>query len=152
MNLRTRWLIRRDMPEVLEIEKATFEDCWAEEDFLTYMRQRNVIGKVAEQVVEHQQYGPIVGFVIYALDKKSMILLNFAVHPAHRRLGIGTKIMQSLRSRLSYAKRRECTVDVKASNLGFQLFLKATGWLCYGTDEDDELGEYYKFFLTADES
>jgi len=36
-----RWLIRRDMTEVLEIENASFEYTWNEEDFLHCLRQRN---------------------------------------------------------------------------------------------------------------
>lgn len=41
-----RWLIRRDMPEVMEIEKRSYEFPWTEEEFLTCLRQRNCIGTV----------------------------------------------------------------------------------------------------------
>src|SRR5687768_6635477 len=44
-----RWMIRRDMPEVLSIETQCFEFPWTEEDFLRCLRQRNCIGMVAEQ-------------------------------------------------------------------------------------------------------
>ena len=44
-----RWMIRRDMPEVLQAEQASFEFPWTEEDFLRCLRQRNCIGMVAEQ-------------------------------------------------------------------------------------------------------
>ena len=43
-----RWMIRRDMPEVLAIEHASFEYPWCEEEFLRVLRQRNCIGMVAE--------------------------------------------------------------------------------------------------------
>ena len=43
-----RWMIRRDMPEVLAIEHASFEFPWCEEEFLRVLRQRNCIGMVAE--------------------------------------------------------------------------------------------------------
>ena len=39
-----RWMIRRDMPEVLAIEHASFEYPWCEEEFLRVLRQRNCIG------------------------------------------------------------------------------------------------------------
>jgi len=58
-----RWLIRRDMPEVLEIERANFEYTWTEEDFLCCLRQRNCIGMVAE--IAHN----IEGFMIYELHE-----------------------------------------------------------------------------------
>ena len=44
-----RWMIRRDMPEVLQTEQESFEYSWTEEDFLRCLRQRNCIGMVAEQ-------------------------------------------------------------------------------------------------------
>ena len=42
-----RWMIRRDMPEVLQTEQESFEHSWTEEDFLRCLRQRNCIGMVA---------------------------------------------------------------------------------------------------------
>ena len=56
-----RWMIRRDMPEVLQAEQQSFEYAWTEDDFLRCLRQRNCIGMVAE----HQDR--IVGFMIYEL-------------------------------------------------------------------------------------
>ena len=52
-----RWMIRRDMPEVLSIENESFEFPWSEEDFIRCLRQRNCIGMVAEhhdRVVVHE--------------------------------------------------------------------------------------------------
>ena len=43
-----RWMIRRDMAGVLEIEKLGFEFSWSEEDFVRCLRQRNCIGMVCE--------------------------------------------------------------------------------------------------------
>ena len=36
-----RWMIRRDMAEVLQTEQASFDFAWTEEDFLRCLRQRN---------------------------------------------------------------------------------------------------------------
>ena len=33
-----RWMIRRDMPEVLQTEQESFEYAWTEEDFLRCLR------------------------------------------------------------------------------------------------------------------
>ncbi|MCA9038691.1 MAG: ribosomal-protein-alanine N-acetyltransferase RimI, partial [Planctomycetaceae bacterium] len=52
-----RWLIRRDMDEVLTIERNSFQFAWNEEEFLCCLRQRNCIGTVAE--LDHK----IVGFM-----------------------------------------------------------------------------------------
>ena len=69
-----RWMIRRDMPEVLDIENRSFEFAWTEEDFIRCLRQRNCIGMVAE----HDER--VVGFMIYELHKNRLHILNFAVH------------------------------------------------------------------------
>ncbi len=68
-----RWMIRRDMAEVLEIESEGFEFPWREEDFIRCLRQRNCIGMVAEHAER------VVGFMIYELHKTRLHLLNFAV-------------------------------------------------------------------------
>src|SRR5437867_2420708 len=68
-----RWMIRRDMPEVLHAEQQSFEFAWTEEDFLRCLRQRNCIGMVAEQSEK------VVGFMIYELQKAKLHILNFAV-------------------------------------------------------------------------
>src|SRR5262249_56138096 len=80
-----RWMIRRDMPEVLQTEQESFEFAWTEEDFLRCLRQRNCIGMVAEQGEK------VVGFMIYELHKAKPHILNFAVHPGWRRLGVGAQ-------------------------------------------------------------
>ena len=62
LSVQIRWMIRRDMAEVLDIERDSFEFNWTEEDFLSCLRQRNCIGMVAE----HE--GRVCGFMIYFLS------------------------------------------------------------------------------------
>jgi ribosomal-protein-alanine N-acetyltransferase len=47
------YMIRRDMPQVLAIEAASFEFPWAEEDFIRVLRQRNCLGMVVEAEKQH---------------------------------------------------------------------------------------------------
>lgn len=51
VNVHIRWMIRRDMQEVLEIEKSGFEFPWSEEDFIRCLRQRNCIGMVENTTI-----------------------------------------------------------------------------------------------------
>src|SRR5713226_2309080 len=89
-----RWMIRRDMPEVLHTEQASFEFAWTEEDFRGCMRVRNCIGMVSEQGEK------VVGFMIYELHKAKLHILNFAVQPSYRRLDIGSQMVAKLVSKL----------------------------------------------------
>jgi ribosomal-protein-alanine N-acetyltransferase len=117
-----RWMIRRDMPEVLQTEQASFDFAWTEEDFLRCLRQRNCIGMVAEQGEK------VVGFMIYELHKSKLHILNFAVHPSYRRLGVGAQMVAKLISKLSSHRRTRITLEVRETNLTAQLFFRAQGF------------------------
>ena len=113
-----RWMIRRDMPEVLQAEQDSFEYSWTEEDFLRCLRQRNCIGMVAEQGEK------VVGFMIYELHKSKLHILNFAVNPSWRRLGVGGQMVAKLISKLSSHRRTRITLEVRETNLPAQLFFR----------------------------
>jgi ribosomal-protein-alanine N-acetyltransferase len=113
-----RWMIRRDMPEVLDAEQQSFEFPWSEEDFLRCLRQRNCIGMVAEHGEK------VVGFMIYELHKAKLHILNFAVHPAWRRQGVGAQMVAKLISKLSSHRRTRITLEVRETNLAAQLFFR----------------------------
>ena len=117
-----RWMIRRDMPEILQTEQESFEYSWTEEDFLRCLRQRNCIGMVAEQGER------VVGFMIYELHKAKLHILNFAVHPQYRRVGVGAQMVAKLISKLSSHRRTRITLEVRETNLPAQLFFRAQGF------------------------
>lgn len=117
-----RWLIRRDLPYVLDIEAASFEYAWVEEDFVACLRERNCIGMVAEHGAT------IAGFMIYELHKYKLHVLNFAVSPAWRRRGVGRQLVEKLVSKLSSHRRVSVTLDVRESNLAAQKFFGSQGF------------------------
>lgn len=65
MKILTRWMIRRDLQTVLDIDRDSFWEPWGEDAFLEKLRQRNCIGMVAVQGEK------IVGFMVYELHKKN---------------------------------------------------------------------------------
>jgi ribosomal-protein-alanine N-acetyltransferase len=116
--LHIRWMIRRDMAEVLKAEVASFEYAWTEDDFLRCLRQRNCIGMVAEM------NDRIIGFMIYELHKNKLHVLNFAVAPGHRRAGIGRMMVKKLIGKLSTHRRSKITLAVRERNLVAQIFFR----------------------------
>ncbi len=122
VSVQIRWMIRRDMPEVLKIERESFEFKWTEEDFLACLRQRNCIGMVAE----HDNH--VVGFMIYELHKTKLHILNFAVAPAFRRLAVGSQMIEKLINKLSQQRRQEIVLEVRETNLQAQLFYQTQGF------------------------
>ena len=109
-----RWMIRRDMPEVLAIEHASFDFPWCEEEFLRVLRQRNCIGMVAE-VGEH-----VVGFMIYELHKNKLHVLDFAAHPDFRRQGVGQQMVSKLVGKLSSHRRTKIVLHIRETSLAAQ--------------------------------
>lgn len=125
MRVHIRWMIRRDMPELLAIEQASFPVPWVEEDFITVLRNRNCIGMVAAGSAPHE---PILGYMIYELQKTALNLFTMAVHPDHRRRYIGRQMIYKLQSKLNSHRRTHLTMEVSEQNLDGQRFLKAMGF------------------------
>jgi ribosomal-protein-alanine N-acetyltransferase len=117
-----RWMIRRDMTDVVRIERESFDCSWTEDDFLRCLRQRNTIGMVCELM------GNVEGYMIYELHESRLHILNFAVSPLARRIGLGRSMVEKLIGKLSSHRRKRITLAVRETNLGAQLFFKATGF------------------------
>jgi ribosomal-protein-alanine N-acetyltransferase len=120
--IHVRWMIRRDMPDVLAIEREAFEFPWSEEDFTRSLRQRTCIGMVAEYA------DSVVAFMIYELHRTRLHVLNFAVLRSHRRLGIGTQMLRRLIAKLAPERRSRIVLEVRETNLPAQLFFRAAGF------------------------
>lgn len=117
-----RWMIRRDMVEVLDIENQSFEFPWSEDDFIRCLRQRNCIGMVAE----HDEQ--VVGFMIYELHRNRLHILNFAVSDDFRRRGVGQQMIDKLVGKLSSQRRNRIHLEVRETNLDAQLFFRELGF------------------------
>jgi ribosomal-protein-alanine N-acetyltransferase len=117
-----RWMIRRDMPEVLSIEQQSQDFPWCEEEFLRVLRQRNCIGMVAE----HGER--VVGFMIYELHKSRLQVLNFAVAAEARRQGVGAQMVAKLVGKLSSHRRTRISLLLRESSLATQLFFRSQGF------------------------
>jgi len=122
LGIHVRWMIRRDMSEVITIEQEAFEFPWSEEDFTRCLRQRNCIGMVAELA------DSVVAFMIYELHRSRLHMLNFAVLRSHRRLGIGTQMMEKLVAKLTPDRRGRIALEVLETNLPAQIFFRSLGF------------------------
>lgn len=132
IDVHIRWMIRRDMAEVLAIEQASFEFPWKDKDFLRCLRQRNVIGMVAE----HDER--IVSFMVYGLHKDHIHVLNFAVSPDYRHRGVGRQMVEKLIGKLSQERRNRVSLETRETNLAAQLFFRSLGFVA-----TDVLRDFY---------
>lgn len=122
-----RWLTRRDLPRVLQIERASYrrDFTWGEEDFLAALRAGSVIGKVAEV---HPEGGEpqVVGFCVHEheLHPRRIEVRNLAVCPLWRLRGVGRALIRGLTRR----PRPRIRAEVHEANLDAQLFFRSLGF------------------------
>lgn len=142
--IQIRWMIRRDMPEVLNIDALEFAQQWSEEDFLLCLKKRNCIGMVIE-VRDH-----VVGYMVYELEKDLLRIRRFAVASPFQMKGLGREMVLKLKGKLSQQRRHALTFEIRESNTSAQLFLRSMGFKAAyvnrgyfeDTDEDCYLFEY----------
>jgi [ribosomal protein S18]-alanine N-acetyltransferase len=114
-----RWMIYRDLPEVIAIDAQSFDEPFGESEFKDRLRQRNCIGMVAE-------IGDVVvGHIVYELHKTKLELIRLAVHDCYRRRGIGRHMLRKLCSKLAGDRRNRVTMNVDERSLAAHLWLKA---------------------------
>jgi len=163
-NLTLRWMIQRDLPQVLRIERHAPALQWTQQDFLAVFQSGDTAGWVAE-VGEK-----IVGYLIYkaitqpdtaeseteSLDEVKFTtgqgnhpvlkplrisLLNLAVAPEWYRQGVGRSLLAKLSQKLRQPEDF-IQATVPESNLPFQLLLRDAGYKAlsilrgyYGTED-----------------
>lgn len=147
MKLHIRWMIRRDMPRVLEIESRCYRHPWDEEEFLAWLQKRTVVGMTLDDTEEDVT----CGFMLYELNKHFIEILDLAVDPQWQRRGLATKSVERLYARLSDHRRSRLKVQVRESNLGAQLFLRSCGFMATeitraGKNGCDEGGYTFELF------
>jgi ribosomal-protein-alanine N-acetyltransferase len=119
-----RWMIRSDLDSVVAIEKDVYDYPWSQQEFLIALGQRNCIGMVAERNEE------VVGYTVYELHKTRIELLNFAVRARSQRLGVGSAMIEKLKSKLAYERRSKISLELRERNLEGQLFFRQAGFRC----------------------
>lgn len=144
--LTIRWMIRRDMCQVMEIEEASYSNPWSEREMVDYLKERCHIGQVA-CVGDN-----VAGFLLYDINAGSMRIDNISVDPAHRRNGIGYAMVQKLIEKLKSKQKRKLETYVRESNLIGQQFFRAIGFLANGllkSTKDGEEDDYRMEYVTG---
>ena len=135
-----RWLIRKDMPAINEINiEASYQ--LFEEDIKKMLRQRNVVGMVVEldEVV--------AGYMIYALEKGSIDLYHLVIDPVFHGQGLGTALIEKLKTKLgTHHGRTAIYTTVSEYDVQAQVFFRSAKFFCVDTIRGwDENGDGYLF-------
>jgi ribosomal-protein-alanine N-acetyltransferase len=120
--LQLRWLIRKDMEQILKIENECFDSPYDIDWFMENLRHRNVVGMVADI------RGSIAGFMLYELHKTHISIFDFAVSQEYQRQGVGTSMVQRLVDKLSHQGREAIEVMTSDQNINAHLFFRSCGF------------------------
>lgn len=112
-----RQMVAQDMPEVIGIERLSFGEVSG--TIQAFLKQNNAVGKV----VYDQE---VMGFILYELSD-IFTVVSFAVHPDHRRKGVGSKMLESLVKKFT-PKRKRIELICQESQLSTLNFLKKNGF------------------------
>jgi ribosomal-protein-alanine N-acetyltransferase len=118
----TRYLIKRDFSNILQIERALGVDTWHEQDLRQALDQTSAIGTVAEVGSE------CVGYMVWTLGTDTIHLERFRVAPDRQRKGYGTALISHLLAKLEGGNINSIQLDVRDSNLAIHQFLFACGF------------------------
>ena len=127
-----RWMIRRDMSEVMNISRQCYGPCaeWDEWDFISHLRQRNCIGMVIETDDK------VVGFMLYELSKRHLSVVHFGVDPNYRRRGLGTQLLRKLIGKLDPSRRSRLDINVYQDCFEMLLLCESCGFRIVGQRDD----------------
>lgn len=121
-----RWIVRNDMPQVVEIDVEAFGMfAHGEKGILDNLRERNCICMVAEP---YRNATYICGFVIYSLLPSRVHLETLAVGWQWRRTGCGKAMLDKVKSKMSASRRRMVTALVRETNDESIGFLASQGF------------------------
>ena len=105
-----RKMARGHIPQVLEIERASYPSPWSVKAFANEMMSASSVNIVAMEAMS------VVGFLVAWIVVDQLHVANIAVAGDHRRRGVGGAMMKWL---LAEAAQRGCatsTLEVRESN------------------------------------
>lgn len=117
---------RMDLPEVTAIERVTFGDRWSVNAFINEMENPASCYLVASWG------GKTVGYAGYWLILEEAHITTIAVHPDHRRQGIGEQLLLEIIDRSATQGAKWLTLEVRASNVAAQKLYAKYGFSALG--------------------
>ncbi len=128
LRIRIEPMTRKDLPEVLAIERASFRDPWARVAF-----ERELENEFSRTPVARDSEGRVVGYAVYWVAGPEYHLLNIAVREDVRRRGVGRLLMNHIIADALKAKAEFIALEVRPSNLAARSMYRKYGFVTVGT-------------------
>jgi ribosomal-protein-alanine N-acetyltransferase len=112
--MEVRRLTIHDLDAIEHIENATYPTPWSRSMFAGELAKPS---SLCLGVVEPDAVGaPLVAYLIVSRYVDAWHIMNVAVHPAYRRRGIASRLLDELFDRTAGDPRRGYTLEVRVSN------------------------------------
>jgi len=115
MRIKIRDASNRDLFQIVEIERLSFDNPWSRDSFLRELSLP--FSRTTVAITTNGKPEAIVGYLCRWLVAEECHILNVAVHPAARRGGIGARLMEDAISEAKCEKARFVTLEVRRSNV-----------------------------------
>ena len=110
----------RHIPEIMAIETGSFADPWERVSF-----ERELGNPYSHPVVALDADGRVAGYVIYWATGPEYHILNIAVRPDVRRMGVGVRLMNKVITEAGRQNADFIVLEVRPSNVPARsLYLK----------------------------
>ena len=118
-----------DVPEMVDIEEASFSDPWSAASFGGYLSDSNA-GRAIVTVAEAD--GKLIGYSVMLFALPDADLANIAVAPAERRRGTGRLLLERSLAAAKSIGTRHVFLEVRASNASAIRMYEAAGFSEFG--------------------
>lgn len=118
--------LRADLAALLPIEQCSFGDPWSSAAFAELLESSHGFGLVAAN------RAGVGGYLIARAVASEAEILNLAVAPAYRRLGLGRRLLDQAIVRLGQRGAREFFLEVREGNFAARELYRACGFRTVG--------------------
>lgn len=115
-------MIPEDLDEVMKIEEQCFPTPWPREIFETELESPRSLLNVA------RVGGAVAGYIVAWMVYDEIHILNIAVHPDFRRMGLGEALLEDCLDYFSGKGAKQAILEVRRGNLGAQKLYKKLGF------------------------
>jgi len=112
-----------DLPEVHAIERASFTTPWPDDAYRSEIQTNRLATYLVARLDDR-----VVGFAGIWLMVDEAHITTFAVHPGHRRRGIGERLLLTLLDAAEERHAREATLEVRLSNVAARRLYEKYGF------------------------
>lgn len=112
-----------DLVDCLTLDRLALGGLWSEEQWLTELKEskRPVVGW-------RDRYGDLLAMASAWLVLDELHITSLAVHPSHRRLGLGRCVLEALLATARTAGAELATLEVASANTGAKALYASLGF------------------------